>query len=59
MSSNPKPKPQKQKLSQEPLTFIEAEQYLRKIEEWHSVSHLDRDIIIKWAQFLKNKNTKI
>jgi hypothetical protein len=56
MSSNPKSKPQKQKLSQESLTFIEAEQYLRKIEEWHSVSHLDRDIIIKWAQFLKNKN---
>lgn len=59
MNSNSKSKPQKQKTQQSPLTFIEAEQYLRKIEEWHSVSHLDRDIIIKWAQFLKNKNTKI
>lgn len=34
----------------------EATAYLKKIKEWDSVSNMDRETIIKWAQFLKNKN---
>ena len=40
------------------LTFLEAEKFLRKIDEWHDVSHLDRDTIIKWAEFLLSKESK-
>lgn len=50
-------KTKKTKKNQESLSLSEAEQFLRKIEEWHSVSHLDRDTIIKWAEFLKNKES--
>ena len=33
----------------------EAETYLRKNDEWNSVKNMDRQIIINWANFLKNK----
>jgi hypothetical protein len=40
-----------------PMTLLEAEQFLRKIDEWESVRDMQRDIIINWATFLKKKNT--
>ena len=41
---------------QENITMSEAEQILRKFGEWHGVVGMDRETIIKWAQFLKNKH---
>lgn len=37
------------------MTLLQAEKYLRKIDEWHSVSHLNRELVLKWAEFLKNR----
>lgn len=37
------------------ITLLEAETFLRKMGEWHSVVKMDRDTIIKWAVFLMNK----
>lgn len=34
------------------LTLEEATDYLKKMGEWEGVWNLDRDIIIKWAEFL-------
>lgn len=52
MSKDSKTETKKQKFS----TFSEAEKFLREIDEWHDVSHLDREIIMKWAEFLKNRD---
>ena len=38
------------------MSFQEATEYLKKIDEWESVWRLERDIIIKWAEFLKKKD---
>lgn len=38
-----------------PMTMIEAEQILRKLGEWHGVVGMERETIIKWATYLKNK----
>jgi len=40
------------------LTMDEAVIYLKSIDEWQSASKFDRDLIIKWASFLKNKGVK-
>lgn len=48
-------KPTSDKSSQKEMTLAEAEQFLRKIGEWHEAVKMDRDTIIKWATFLKNK----
>jgi hypothetical protein len=40
------------------LTLLEAEKFLRKIDEWNSVKHLNRELVIKWATFLKERETK-
>lgn len=48
-----KDKPLNYKDPQKPMTLLEAEQYLRKMDEWHGVSTMDREIIIKWAEYLK------
>jgi len=37
------------------MTLAEAETYLRKVGEWHDVVKLERETIIKWAEFLKKK----
>lgn len=37
------------------MTLLEAETFLRKMGEWHSVVKMDRETIIKWAEFLKAK----
>ena len=39
------------------MTLSEAETYLRKVGEWHGVVCMPRDTIIKWAMFLKNRET--
>lgn len=36
------------------ITLLEAEQILRKFNEWHSVAKMDRETIIKWALYLEN-----
>jgi hypothetical protein len=38
-----------------PMTMEDATTYLKKLGEWEGVWHLDRDTIIKWAEFLKKK----
>ena len=40
------------------MTLSEAETYLRKIGEWHGVVKMDRETVIKWAEFLKAKGVK-
>ena len=37
------------------MTLEEATSYLKKIGEWESVWRFDREIILGWANFLKNK----
>lgn len=45
----------KQQPKEKQMTLAEAEQFLRKIGEWHDVVKMDRETIIKWAIFLKSK----
>lgn len=49
-------KSQKSKVGE--ITLAEAEKFLRKVDEWHSVKHLNRDLILKWATFLKEREGK-
>jgi hypothetical protein len=39
----------------ETMNLEEATTYLKKIKEWESASKFDRQTIIGWAEFLKNK----
>lgn len=39
----------------EKLSLEEATLYLKKIKEWESAVKFDRETIIAWAEFLKNK----
>lgn len=39
----------------EKLSLEEATLYLKKIKEWESAVKFDRETIIAWASFLKNK----
>lgn len=48
----------KEKEKKEVLTLEEATNYLKKIGEWETAWKFDRETIIKWAEFLKNKNAK-
>lgn len=41
------------------MSLQEATEYLKKIDEWESVWRLERDTIIKWAEFLKKKDPVI
>ena len=50
-------KPLNYKDPAKPMSMAEATEYLKKIGEWDSVWKLDRDLILKWAEFLKNKET--
>lgn len=34
------------------MTLEEATKYLKKLGEWESVVNVDRETIIKWAEFL-------
>lgn len=38
------------------MSLEEATEYLKKIGEWDSVWRLERDTIVKWAEFLKKKD---
>ncbi len=48
--SEPQPQPT--------MTLFEAETYLRKVGEWHGVVKMNRETIIKWAEFLRAKGIK-
>lgn len=37
------------------MTMDEAITYLKSIKEWESVWKLERDTILKWAEFLKKR----
>jgi len=37
------------------MTLSEATEYLKSIKEWTSVWKLERELIIKWAEFLKKR----
>ena len=50
-------KPLNYKDPSKPMSMAEATEYLKKIGEWESVWKLDRDHILKWAEFLKNKES--
>jgi hypothetical protein len=40
------------------ISLEEATNYLKKIKEWESASKFDRETIIAWAEFLKNKGVR-
>ncbi len=40
------------------MNLEQATTYLKKMGEWESVWRMDRDTILKWAEFLKNRETK-
>jgi len=52
---NSKKKDNPEKDSKIIKTLQEAENYLREIGEWNSVYNMDRQVILNWANFLKNK----
>ena len=41
------------------MTLDEAAEYLESIGEWHTVRNVPRDVIIKWAEYLKNEENEI
>lgn len=41
------------------MTMDEATAYLKSIKEWESVWKLDRETIIKWAEFLKKREAEL
>ena len=41
------------------MSLEEATTYLKQIGEWESVWRLERDTIVKWAEFLKKKDPVI
>jgi hypothetical protein len=53
-----KEKPLNFKDPKAPMTLLDAEKYLRSIKEWDDVAQMDREIIIKWATFLKARDTE-
>lgn len=53
-----KQKPLNSKDPNSPMTLLEAEKYLRNIKEWDGVTTMERDTIIKWAEYLKNLEIK-
>ena len=40
------------------MTLKEAEEYLKKMDEWGTLRSMDRDTIIKWACYLKQHESK-
>ena len=50
-----KEKPLNYKDPEAPMTMEEATTLLKKLGEWEGIWHMDRDTIIKWAEFLKKK----
>ena len=41
------------------FTLEEAINYLKKLDEWVSVQRLERDLIIAWANFLKDRELSV
>ncbi len=48
----------KEKAKEETMSLEEATNYLKKLNEWESARKFDRETIIKWAEYLKNKGAK-
>jgi hypothetical protein len=40
------------------MNIEESTEYLKKVGEWDMVFRLERDLIIKWANFLKEREEK-
>jgi len=47
------------KLQLNNMTVEEATEYLESIGEWHTVRNVPRDVMIKWAEYLKNEENEI
>jgi hypothetical protein len=41
------------------MTVEEATEYLESIGEWHTVRNVPRDVMVKWAEYLKNEENEI
>jgi hypothetical protein len=35
------------------MTVEEAAEYLESVGEWHTIRNVPRDVMIKWAEYLK------
>lgn len=46
------------KTKKEEMNMEEAIAYLKSIDEWHSSKIFESHIILKWANFLKNREEK-
>lgn len=53
-----KDKPLNSKDAKTPMSMEEATTLLKSLGEWESVWNMERDTIIKWAEFLKKKEAK-
>lgn len=53
---NKKQSPIKDKEPQ--MSLEEATAYLKKLGEWEGVVNMNRETILKWAEFLKKKDIK-
>lgn len=47
------------KLQLNNMTVEEATEYLESIGEWHTVRNVPRDVMVKWAEYLKNEENEI
>jgi hypothetical protein len=37
------------------MSMDDAITYLKKMDEWDAIRNMDRETVIKWASFLKNR----
>ena len=47
------------KLQLNNMTVEEATEYLESIGEWHTVRNVPRDVMVKWAEYLRNEENEI
>jgi hypothetical protein len=47
------------KLQLNNMTVEEAAEYLESVGEWHTVRNVPRDVMVKWAEYLKNEENEI
>lgn len=41
------------------MSVEDATEYLESIGEWHTVRNVPRDVMVKWAEYLKNEENEI
>jgi hypothetical protein len=55
----PKHKQSMSKLQLNNMTVEEATEYLESIGEWHTVRNVPREVMVKWAEYLRNEENEI